>query len=153
MNLYLYPPYSSAHPASMIRGLVSGNLQRYFLQNTFEEDFLRITKLFYQRLRNRGYPHKILASAFHDAMALIEKPKLAKEKLSEPKQIFLHAKYHPHDISRSSIQAAFGRTVAYSRPANLRDKLIRAKLPNIPGMEVSSFLQEPSVSLGPSPAT
>ena len=34
MNLYLYIPSNSAHPPSCLKGLITGELRRYWLQNS-----------------------------------------------------------------------------------------------------------------------
>jgi hypothetical protein len=54
LNLYLYLPPKSAHPPSCLKGLITGVLRRYWLQNnTF--DFQDILIKFIKRLSERGH--------------------------------------------------------------------------------------------------
>ncbi|KAL7539887.1 hypothetical protein ACHAWF_006536, partial [Thalassiosira exigua] len=39
MNLYQYTPLQSAHPPGMIKGIICGLMQNYFLQNTKQNDY------------------------------------------------------------------------------------------------------------------
>ena len=56
MNLYLYIPPHSAHPASCLKGLIYGVLLRYWEQNTDHEDFVKLAGLLFRRLLDRGRP-------------------------------------------------------------------------------------------------
>jgi len=64
MNKYIYLPYRSAHPTHSKKGFITGELLRYVMTCTSEIAYRRIRKAFYLRLRNRGYPHTFLLSAF-----------------------------------------------------------------------------------------
>ncbi len=55
MNLYTYIPSLSAHPKSCFKGLIKGELLRYWLQNSEEKDFISTTSLFIHRLLARGH--------------------------------------------------------------------------------------------------
>jgi hypothetical protein len=54
MNLYLYIPPLSAHPQSSLKGLLYGELGRYWIQNN-PSKFQEILCKFIQRLINRGH--------------------------------------------------------------------------------------------------
>jgi hypothetical protein len=61
LNLYLYIPPLSAHPLSCIRGLITGEIYRYWLQNTELDDFTNITANFILHLIQRGHQlHQII---------------------------------------------------------------------------------------------
>ena len=45
MNLYLYIPPTSAHPAGCIKGTIYGLVRRYYAQNTFRKDFVHFVSL------------------------------------------------------------------------------------------------------------
>ena len=51
MNLYLYLPPQSAHPPSVIRGMSCGLIRKYREQNTYQDHYIEMTVLLYQRLR------------------------------------------------------------------------------------------------------
>jgi hypothetical protein len=54
MNLYLYIPPNSSQPPSCLKGLISGELCCYFLQNN-PTDFQNILTKFIGKLGNRGH--------------------------------------------------------------------------------------------------
>jgi len=54
LSLYLYIPPKSAHPPSCLKGLISGELRRYWFQNS-PEDFKKILIKFMEQLVNRGH--------------------------------------------------------------------------------------------------
>ncbi len=53
LNLYLYIPPLSAHPSSCFKGLITGEIYRYWLQNTNKADFINITTNFILHLLQR----------------------------------------------------------------------------------------------------
>ncbi len=57
MNLYLYKPPTSAHPPSCLKGLITGEMRQYWLQNN-NNDFQNILSKFIERLIDRG--HKLV---------------------------------------------------------------------------------------------
>jgi hypothetical protein len=63
MNLYLYIPPSSAHPPSCFKGLICGEVRRYWLQNT-PENFQKLLFSFIQRLLDRGHTLQTLLLPF-----------------------------------------------------------------------------------------
>eukprot|EP00957_Ditylum_brightwellii_P041784 3163883-Ditylum_brightwellii.AAC.1 len=67
MNLYLYIPPSSAHPAGMIKGLIYSAIRRYKRQNTDRKDYIEMVRLLYQRLRDFGWEEQQLYELFIDA--------------------------------------------------------------------------------------
>lgn len=64
MNLYLYIPYNSFHTDAMKRSFIQTELMRYIRNCSDRKEYARIKKLFYQRLRDRGYPHEFLQPLF-----------------------------------------------------------------------------------------
>ena len=76
------------------------------------------------------------------------------EEVERRERLFIHMKYHPRGITRQQIRAAFDRTchnfrdtaaevkqvtIAFSRPTNLRDELVLARLFQPAGRETSTF--------------
>jgi hypothetical protein len=54
MNLYLYIPPLSAHPPSCLKGLIAGEMRRYWLQNS-PKGYKSILLKFIERLLDRGH--------------------------------------------------------------------------------------------------
>jgi hypothetical protein len=68
MNLYLYLPPLSSHPPSYFKGLIAGELWRYFLQNNTEE-FKNYVVKFIGLLLDRGHKFEHSAPLFIEAAA------------------------------------------------------------------------------------
>jgi hypothetical protein len=64
MNLYLYIPYLSFHPEAMKRSFIQTELTRYIRNSSERADYVQLKQIFYQRLRDRGYPHAFLQPVF-----------------------------------------------------------------------------------------
>lgn len=64
MNLYLYIPYHSFHTEAMKRSFIQTELMRYIRNSSDRDQYVVIKKLFYQRLRDRGYPVHFLDVIF-----------------------------------------------------------------------------------------
>jgi hypothetical protein len=64
MNLYLYIPYLSFHPPAMKRAFIQTELMRYIRNSSDQDDYSKLKQIFYQRLRDRGYPHAFLQPLF-----------------------------------------------------------------------------------------
>lgn len=65
MNLYLYIPFHSFHTAAMKRSFIQTELMRYVRNSNDREDYYSLRQIFYQRLRDRGYPHSFLTPLFN----------------------------------------------------------------------------------------
>ena len=59
-NLYQYLHYSSNHPKSLFKAIITGELIRYVRTNTREEQYIAMTKLFESRLLARAYPKPLI---------------------------------------------------------------------------------------------
>jgi hypothetical protein len=64
MNLYLYLPYHSYHTDAAKRSFIQTELMRYIRNSTHRADYIDLKHIFYQRLRDRGYPHSFLLPVF-----------------------------------------------------------------------------------------
>jgi hypothetical protein len=64
MNMYLYIPYRSFHPDAAKRSFIQTELMRYIRNSSDREEYIKVKRLFYERLRDRGYPHKFLLPIF-----------------------------------------------------------------------------------------
>ncbi len=68
MNLYLYIPWTSFHTDAAKRSFIQTELMRYVRNSSHHEDYLRLKRVFYERLRDRGYPCSFLRPLFTDAV-------------------------------------------------------------------------------------
>jgi hypothetical protein len=73
MNLYTYIPPLSAHPNSCFKGFITGEILRYWSQNSDKQDFVSITSQFIQRLVNRGHQLQEIIKYIKSAAISIDK--------------------------------------------------------------------------------
>jgi len=66
MNLYLYIPYRSFHTDAMKRSFIQTELMRYIRNSSDQADYVKLKHIFYQRLRDRGYPAMFLQPVFNN---------------------------------------------------------------------------------------
>jgi hypothetical protein len=64
MNLYLYIPYRSFHTEAAKRSFIQTELMRYIRNSSDRDAYLRLKGLFWDRLRDRGYPSRFLSTIF-----------------------------------------------------------------------------------------
>ena len=88
VSKFLYLPFRSETPRATLRGMIIGELIRFITHCSDYMAFLRIAKLFWFRLRARGYPHRFLNKAFAlapkytDRDTLLElKPEIEEDRL------------------------------------------------------------------------
>jgi len=144
MNLYLYIPPSSAHPPSCLKGLVMGEMRRYWLQNS-PDDFQAIITKFINRLLNRGHNITSIAPLLIEATKVLDHWQITDQSIApEINTLYLRWTHHPHGLQCKDIRRIFDNTlkpsldcynkiqIAVSRPKNLRDILTSAalQLPN-----------------------
>jgi hypothetical protein len=140
LNLHLYIPPLSAHPQSCLKGLISGELRRYWLQNSPTNFQILVTK-FIERLHARGHTVEGLLPLLLQAAATLDNHVIKSQKpdLQTQDTLYIHWTHHPKGIQRSDIRQLYNQTiephkthdkmlVAISRPKNLRDILIRTAL-------------------------
>jgi hypothetical protein len=117
MNLYLYIPLTSAHPAKMLHSLIYGRLRAYKLQNTETKDFISMAVLLAKRLCLRGYSlqkmlpifqaaTKHLMDSKHGTTASL--PSTAARQTHQPRKktvnpMIFHLKYHPRGNTRQNV--------------------------------------------------
>jgi hypothetical protein len=136
MNLYLYIPPKSSHPPSCLKGLISGEIRRYFLQNS-PTNFRDILTKFILRLVDRGHTIDDLTPLLLQAASNLNRLTTPHVATGNPSTLFLHWTYHPNGLQRQDLRRTFENTfkddlpfdkmqVAMARPKNLRDVLTRA---------------------------
>jgi hypothetical protein len=89
MNLYLYIPPLSAHPPGCLKGLITGELQRYWIQNS-PSNFKRILIKFITRLIERGHSLHSLIPLLKNAAATLNKKTTTTQTDSSDKTLFIH---------------------------------------------------------------
>jgi len=138
LNLYLYIPPRSAHPPSCIKGLISGELRRYWLQNR-PEDFETILSKFIIRLANRGHHLNDLIPLLQQAALKLSNANSHGARAISTNNLYIHQMFHPNGLQRTDIREAYNATlkpflnfekvtVAISRPRNLKDVLTKTAL-------------------------
>jgi len=156
MNLYLYIPPLSAHPPSCFKGLITGEVRRYWIQNN-PEDFQALLVKFIERLTARGHQLKDISSLLQGAATSTDSHNYTNKNSASDSILFIHRTYHPHWLQRKNIRQLYQSIlephldfdkmiVAVSRPTNLRDRLTKAALRAPEDLDVALMIQELSTS-------
>jgi hypothetical protein len=140
LNLYLYLPPLSAHPHCCLKGLIKGELNRYWQQNS-PVNFQELVTKFIERLNARGHSLTDLQPILLQAATTLGNNYCPNPntKTDLNKTLFIHWTHHPNGIQRSDLRRIYKQTlqphdiheemiVAISRPKNLRDVLTRSTL-------------------------
>ncbi len=152
LNLYLYIPPTSAHPPSCLKGLISGEMRRYWLQND-PSSFETILKKFIIRLTERGHQLQYLLPLLQQAAKLINNQRIHKENKDNRNTLFIHHRYHPRGLQRKDIRDIYDRTlkpflnfdamtVAISRPNNLREILTKTPLKKPTSLDIPRLIED-----------
>lgn len=64
LNAYLYIPWSSWHPDRTKAAFITTELKRYVRNSSSIKNYLTLKRIFWSRLRARGYPPKFLENIF-----------------------------------------------------------------------------------------
>ncbi|XP_057832304.2 uncharacterized protein LOC131042973 [Cryptomeria japonica] len=65
LNAYQYIPFGSWHPQHQKKSFIISELRRYLLRESSPSGFIQLKKMFYLRLRARGYPKNFLLQCFN----------------------------------------------------------------------------------------
>jgi len=147
MNLYTYIPPLSAHPLSCFKGLITGELLRYWVQNSDKMDFQNITTQFIRCLVNRGHQLEDILPTITSAAASLDYKASGTHnrsitnhtQSSQDYTLYIHWRHHPHGLSHLHICDIYNNTlkgndgfqqmrVALSRHNNLRETLCCSQL-------------------------
>jgi hypothetical protein len=158
LNLYLYIPPLSVHPPSCFKGLIFGELKRYWTQNN-PVDFIDILTKFITRLCHRGHKIETLAPLITQAAATLNRQHITTSTAKPDSQdtLNMHWPFHPHGIQRHTIRQLFNTIlqpyipfnrmqVATSRPKNLKDVLTRAALTLPDDLSLPSMLAQANIT-------
>jgi hypothetical protein len=154
MNLYLYIPPLSAHPPSCLKGLIAGEMRRYWLQNS-PKGYESILLEFIKRLLNRGHTLASLTPILTQAAQILDKNhnQISKYKDVDSSTLYIHRTYHPYGLKRHDIRQIYDKilhehlpfkqmTVAISRPLNLKDILTKTKLQLPPSINIEEIIED-----------
>ncbi|KAL3781382.1 hypothetical protein ACHAWO_010284 [Cyclotella atomus] len=142
MNLYLYIPPASAHPAGCIERTVYGLVGRFASLSLPSPPRVGV------KSNARANP-EACTSAKRNAHTLAAPSTLTQGLQDEENRLFIHLEFHPKDILQKRVQelyqlhcgVALGAglrierpsTFAYSRPKNIGDIITKVKLHQAPG--------------------
>jgi hypothetical protein len=148
LNLYLYPPWSSAHSPATKLGFIYGLILKYKRQNTRQEDFIHVCKLTFDRLLARGYPRDTLRKIF--SRALTKVAYLSTTDLNNTRKYarktrdhYYRIPYDPNGPSKSILRSFLGLdnlskeltttgygkvTICYLKPKNLGQLIAPTRL-------------------------
>jgi len=153
MNLYLYIPPLSAHPPSCFKGLIAGELRRYWLQNN-HKDFKSLLRKFIDRLLDRGHTLDNIIPIFTQAATSLDRNVLCHKPTNKAsgENLFIHREFHPKDIQRRDIRILYQEIlephlnfdkmiVAMSRPKNLRDILSKSTTVPPPNFNIQTVIR------------
>jgi hypothetical protein len=140
-NLHLYIPAASSHPEACFQGIVTGNVIRYWKQNTNITDFGQLITQFAERLCRRGHEARTVAEGIKKATKYMDEDLSSRvnstsNSTTDERTLFLHWQYHPNDITRQQLRRLYDETLAgkdgfdkmticHSRPRNLREALTK----------------------------
>ncbi len=113
MNLYLYIPPLSAHPPSCLKGLIFGELQRYWNQNN-NDKFQIILAKFIERLYARGHKLENLIPILTAATINIHRRQLnwTPKTDKDDNTLYIHWTFQPHGIQRKDLRHIYNTTLA-----------------------------------------
>jgi len=152
MNLYMYIPPLSAHPPSCFKGLIAGELRRYYLQNN-TENFKDILAKFIGRLLDRGHNIEDISPLLLQAANNLDRQPINRATDTGQSTLYIHWTHHPKGPQRRDIRHIYNDTlkdilpydrmqIALSRPKNLRDILTRAAVKLPPDQNIDAIIQQ-----------
>ena len=126
MNLFLYITPNSAHPPGLMKSLVFGLLNTYYIQNSKIDNFYKMIRLLFNRLQDRGHKAEDLQDLFLDAVDKIQQKYSSTvdrnlQKVNDSSIdncLYFHIPYHPRDISRKKIRDLYEK-ICENEPNNL----------------------------------
>jgi hypothetical protein len=156
LNKYLYIPPRSAHAPGTLKSTIFGNIRRYWFQNSTSEVYRSQVRKFFTRLEARGHARADLIPIFKEAFKILANESTISNTSTnsaapQATPLFQHGEYHPRGVSKREVRRIYRETleehcdfdrfiVAYSRPRNIRNALIKSKLSDTDGVRASEFI-------------
>lgn len=105
MNLYLYIPPLLAHPPSCFKGLITGEVRRYWRQNN-PVDFQHILVKFIERLLARGHTLDKISPLLKNAAASLDKKGNNPSTRTDTSDnvLFIYMTFHPNGLQCKDIR-------------------------------------------------
>ena len=118
LNLHLYIPPHSCHPAGFLQGMVFGNLFRIFTLCTNVADRWLKTKQILGQLIAQGYSFHKLQPLFNQGItrAKVYQGPQPKTTDFDDSLLLLHVQYHPGDPSSRELQRIYRNTFTHPLP-------------------------------------
>ena len=169
-NAYQYIPPHSAHPSGLINGVIYSLLRTYWRQNTKFSDFVKFSKLLFQRHLNQGWDQAVLKQVFCTALNRLNtevRPEAPlppgiydvedpiDNEIDFEKRLFFHMQFHPSDVPNKVVRKLYEEicqdvfhehagieqfTICYSRAKSLGSVIAQARLHQKEGYEVSKYI-------------
>ena len=124
-NRYLYIPFHSFHTTASKRSFIHTELNRYSTHSSRADYYLDVKKLFYKRLRERGYPIKF------------PRPLFKKHSYIGRSQL-MHSKVHQSNIKQQMIFKTQNNQRNSSLGLNNFLREVQAKAAMVPSLEQSA---------------
>ena len=165
MSLHIYLPPHSTHPPDTLWSIICDQVRAYFLHCTHHQDFETECTELAKNLIASGWEWKAIRTHFNDIeqsllqqgkkklLQIAKKTRRQKDIESPPDHIIVFKlPYHPRGIQRRQCATAYNNSglaalmperqfiTAQLRPKNLRDRVCRTTLRNVPGANPSDFL-------------
>ncbi len=95
MNLFLYIPPKSTHPPGCLKGMLYGQLRRFWLKNSQKSDYCCAVHHFFSKLVACGHSHLFLTRIFLESAKKLDKAQKPKQEKDVEKTIFSTANTTP----------------------------------------------------------
>jgi hypothetical protein len=152
LNLYLYIPPLSAHPSSCFKGLINGEISRYWTQNSPDYSVNLLSK-FIERLVLRGHSIEKLTPLFQRAAQQLNDRRPLTNNTTNNRTLYIHWVYDPKDVNNKVLHEVYNSTlqphvnfnkmtIALSRPKNLRDMLTPSRLSLPEGISLRDTMEQ-----------
>jgi hypothetical protein len=152
LNLYLYIPPLSAHPSSCFKGLINGEISRYWTQNSPDYSVNLLSK-FIERLVLQGHSIEKLTPLFQRAAQQLNDKRPLTNNTTNNRTLYIHWVYDPKDVNNKVLHEVYNSTlqphvnfnkmtIALSRPKNLRDMLTPSRLSLPEGISLRDTMEQ-----------
>jgi hypothetical protein len=112
INLFLYISLHSAHPSGVLKSIIYGNLQRYWLQKSKRSNYISTVTQFAQHLVKRGHHRDTISQLFMEAATHIDRQAQTSQHGStttpttqdSTATLYIHWEFHPLGIQSRQLR-------------------------------------------------